>query len=297
MNGKSLDADAVVPDDVKPVLASYCQDGAAYLYLDLLKKCLTRILFPEQFQLCVPPASRVGRAPWRFAQRLLARFDLNLVRLRPVDLNKREEGLDWPACAETMIGLKRLDNLQDCIADVLRRGVPGDLMETGVWRGGASIFMRAVLKAYSITDRQVWLADSFQGLPRPDADTYPADAKNTLWQIASLAVPLSEVQNNFMRYGLLDEQVRFLPGWFRDTLPTAPVEQLAVLRLDGDMYESTMLALTHLYPKLSPGGYVIVDDYALAGCHAAVEDFRKTNRVTEPLQPIDHYAQFWQRSQ
>ena len=284
----------------KPVLAispitSQLAQSSEHLYLDLMKKCLTRIFFPEPYQLLLPPKSRTGRVAWRHAQRLLARFHLSLVELRPVDSKVREQGLDWPASAETMIGLKRLDNLQDCIEDVLRNGVPGDLIETGVWRGGAAIFMRAVLKAYSIRDRQVWLADSFQGLPKPDARTYPADANDTLWQMAPLAVPLEEVQENFRRYGLLDDQVQFLVGWFRDTLPVAPIERLAVLRLDGDLYESTMDALTHLYPKLSAGGYVIIDDYGLSNCRAAVEDFRARHQITEPLVPIDHYSQFWQR--
>jgi hypothetical protein len=194
-----------------------------------------------------------------------------------------------------MIGLKRLNNLEACITDVIRRRIPGDLIETGVWRGGASIFMRAVLKAYREQDRLVWLADSFQGLPKPNARKYPADAGDKLWKEALLAVPVEEVKENFRRYGLLDGQVRFLVGWFRDVLPKAPIERLAVLRLDGDMYESTTDALIHLYPKLSLGGYVIIDDYALPTCRAAVEDFRARHGITEPLQPIDQIAKFWQR--
>lgn len=271
-------------------------NGVQDLYLDLLKKCLTRLLFPEQYRLILPPESRLRRTVWRGAQRFLARFGLDLVQRGRPDCSVREEGLDWPASAETMVGLKRLDNLQNCIVDVLRKGVPGDLMETGVWRGGASIFMRAVLKAYSVHDRSVWLADSFQGLPKPDPVRYPADRNDTLWQIASLAVSLDEVKANFRRYGLLDEQVRFLPGWFRATLPAAPVERLALLRLDGDMYESTILALEHLYPKLLPGGYLIIDDYALPNCQAAVDEFRAHRGISEKLLPIDRYAKFWQRS-
>jgi O-methyltransferase len=265
------------------------------LYLELMKKCLTRLLFPEQYQQISSPKSRVRRVAWRNAQRLLARFDLNLVKLRAADSTAREEGLDWPASAETMIGLKRLDNLQYCIVDVLTKGIEGDFIETGVWRGGAAIFMRAVLKAYGVRDRRVWLADSFQGLPKPNAKVYPADARDTLWQIALLAVSLDEVKENFRRYNLLDDQVHFLEGWFRDTLPIAPVERLALLRLDGDLYESTILALTHLYPKLSLGGYVIIDDYALPNCRLAVEDFRSNRCITEQLQSIDQHACYWQR--
>jgi O-methyltransferase len=155
-----------------------------------------------------------------------------------------------------MIGSLRLDNLQDCIESVVRDNVPGDLIETGVWRGGATILMRGVLAAYGIADRIVWVADSFAGLPPPNPQAYPADAGDIHWTHRELAVSLKTVPESFARYGLLDDQVRFLVGWFRDTLPTAPIHRLAVARLDGDMYESTMDALVALYPKLSVGGYL-----------------------------------------
>jgi hypothetical protein len=195
-----------------------------------------------------------------------------------------------------MIGLKRLDNLEFCIEEVIAKGVPGDLIETGVWRGGATIFMRAVLKAYGVTDRCVWVADSFAGLPPPDAGKYPHDAGDRLHEARELAVSLEQVKANFDRYGLLDDQVRFLKGWFRDTLPTAPIERLAVLRLDGDMYQSTMDALANLYPKVSQGGYVIVDDYsAIPACRQAVHDYRSANGITEEIRDIDWTGIFWQK--
>jgi O-methyltransferase len=174
---------------------------------------------------------------------------------------------------------------------------PGDLIETGVWRGGASILMRGVLAAHGDTSRTVWLADSFAGLPPPDAETYPADANIDMSANAELAVSLDEVAANFRRYGLLDEQVRFLKGWFRDTLPEAPTDRLAVLRLDGDLYESTWVALTSLYPKLSPGGYVIVDDYgAMPVCRLAVDDYQREQGIEEPLDEIDWTGVFWRRA-
>jgi hypothetical protein len=195
-----------------------------------------------------------------------------------------------------MIGLKRLDNLEFCIEEIIAKGVPGDLIETGAWRGGATIFMRAVLKAYGVTDRCVWVADSFAGLPPPDAGKYPHDAGDRLHEARELAVSLEQVKANFDRYGLLDDQVRFLKGWFRDTLPTAPIERLAVLRLDGDMYQSTMDALANLYPKVSQGGYVIVDDYsAIPACRQAVHDYRSANGITEEIRDIDWTGIFWQK--
>src|SRR5262249_19830953 len=156
---------------------------------------------------------------------------------------------------------KRLDNLQSCLVDVIQNGIPGDVIETGVWRGGASIFMRAGVKAYGGTSKIVWVAGLFSGGPKPDASEFPAGARSEYFTYDELAVSIDQVKSNFERYSLLDEQVRFLKGWFKDTLPTAPIDKLAILRLDGDMYESTIQALTPLYPKLQPGGHCIVDDY------------------------------------
>jgi O-methyltransferase len=282
-----------VPTIAEPVLSA--NNLPATLYLDLMKKCLTRIAFPEKYAPIKPQKTLPRRMVLTLCQKLLSPLELEIVRRTEFDPRRREEGLDWPGDAETMVGLQRLDNLEVCVTDVLRQGVPGDLIETGVWRGGASIFMRAILKVYGDMQRTVWLADSFQGLPKPNPARYPADAGDESWKNAALAIPVEEVKASFCKYGLLDEQVRFLVGWFRDTLPTAPIDKLAVLRLDGDMYESTFDALTHLYPKLSHGGFAIIDDYAIPGCQAAVEDYRVKHQIKEPLVPIDRYAKFWQR--
>ncbi|MGD9951836.1 MAG: TylF/MycF family methyltransferase [Burkholderiales bacterium] len=241
------------------------------LYLDLLKRCLANTIYQDHgvFQ---------GSD-------------------RPFDIRVRGQGQDWPAVAHTMIGIKRLDALHFCMEDVLNRGVPGDFIETGVWRGGAVIFMRGLLMARGVADRVVWAADSFAGLPPPDADKYPQDAQSTFHHYAQLAVSLEQVQENFRRYGLLDDQVKFLKGWFRDTLPTAPIERLAVMRLDGDMYESTMDALTHLYPRLSRGGYAIIDDYGdVPACRQAVSDYRASCGIDDVIVPIDETGVFWQKS-
>src|SRR5262245_46318717 len=208
----------------------------------------------------------------------------------------REAGLDWPMTAQSMIGNLRMLNLWQTCEEVIARGVPGDFNETGVWRGGACIFMRAILKTYGVTDRTVWVADSFEGLPPPDEEKYPADRGLFFNTIQHLAVSLEEVQDNFRVYGLLDDQVKFLKGWFKDTLPVAPIERLAVLRLDGDLYESTMDALRALYHKVSPGGYTIIDDYSINACRQAVTDFRRDNAIGEPIRTIDRTAVFWQRT-
>jgi O-methyltransferase len=209
----------------------------------------------------------------------------------------RADGRDWPPTAETMIGQARLANVRDCAIDVVERDVPGDFIETGVWRGGVTILMRGVLAAYDDTQRRVFVADSFEGLPAPDADNFPADVGHDMSDVATLAVSAEQVRANFERYGLLDDQVIFLEGWFRDTLPTAPIEALSILRLDGDLYESTMDALNALYPKLSVGGYCIVDDYgSWEACKAAIDEFRDTHGIDDEINTVDWSGIYWQKS-
>lgn len=213
------------------------------------------------------------------------------------DPARREIGWDWPSMAHSMIGRRRMRNLRECVETVLRDGVPGDIAETGVWRGGASIYVRAILKAHQVFDRVVWAADSYKGLPPPDPDFYPADAGSIFHTYTQLAVSLAVVKKNFAKYGLLDDQVRFLEGWFSETLQQAPIERLAVLRLDGDLYESTMDGLLALYPKVSDGGFVIVDDYYLPPCRQAVHDYLDEVGHSASIDNIDGIGSFWRKRQ
>jgi O-methyltransferase/8-demethyl-8-(2,3-dimethoxy-alpha-L-rhamnosyl)tetracenomycin-C 4'-O-methyltransferase len=209
----------------------------------------------------------------------------------------RERGWDWPSQAPSMIGAKRMENVRSECERVLKAGVPGDFMETGVWRGGACIMMRAVLQAYGVGDRRVIAADSFAGFPAPSPGV-AADAGFHLHAYRDFAVPLAEVKAAFARYGLLDDQVVFLQGLFKDTLPAAPVEKLALLRLDGDMYESTMDGLVALYHKLSPGGTLIADDYYLFECQRkAVDEFRAARGIADPIIQIDDFGGYWIKSE
>jgi O-methyltransferase len=282
---------------VSPSAPSSRSDAASEAYLDLLAGVLSRTVIPEYYRPLGEPTKRIYRWLYRAMRGTLRRKKLDLVRHYQVDPDKRLSGKDWPPDAETMIGLKRLRNLRDCVRTVVEDGVPGDLIETGVWRGGACIFMRGALKAYGDDVRSVWVADSFRGLPKPNAEKYAADAGDDFWTFSDyLGVSLEQVQSNFARYGLLDERVKFLKGWFSDSLSKAPIQHLAILRLDGDMYESTIDALNPLYPRLSIGGFVIVDDYVLAPCKAAVSDYRAAHNVTDPIIAIDDYSVYWRRT-
>ncbi|MHB8594864.1 MAG: TylF/MycF/NovP-related O-methyltransferase, partial [Acidimicrobiales bacterium] len=265
-------------------------------YVGLLLRCLTRTGFGEP-QPEAPLGEDLEAEVRAKVTEYLAEHDLAVVRRTPPDPVERELGRDWPAEAETMIGMRRLVHLACCVARVVAEGVPGDVLEAGVWRGGACILMRGVLAAVADTERRVWVADSFAGLPKPDAERYPADTDDRHWTFTELAVGPDAVRRNFARYDLLDDRVQFLQGWFANTLPKAPVSSLAVLRVDGDMYGSTMEVLEALYPKLSVGGYCIIDDYgAVAGCRAAVTDFRSAHGVDEPMETIDWTGVAWRRT-
>jgi len=215
----------------------------------------------------------------------------------PYDEGTRGDGRVWPTRALTMIGEIRLHHLRECVETVLCDSVPGDLIEAGVWRGGASIMMRAVLAAYGVDDRRVWLADSFRGLPPPNPERYPADAGLDLSGIPALAVSADTVRENFRAFDLLDDRVRFAEGWFAETLPHLDAQAFAVIRLDGDLYESTTDALESLYPKLSPGGFLVVDDYGcIPACRAAVHDYRERHGIGEPIAEIDWTGVYWRKT-
>jgi|GEM_PF-193436 len=245
----------------------------ADLYLELMERCLTNSIYEDGF------------TDWREPG-----------TAKPFHDEMRRLGRDWPQRAHTMIGRERLGSLRRAVDRVIAEDVPGDLIETGAWRGGASIMMRAVLKARGVADRRVFVADSFEGLPPPNVTEYPADEGDKHHEFPELAVSVEEVRANFAKYDLLDDQVCFLKGWFKDTLAVAPIERLAVLRLDGDMYESTMDSLTALYDKVSRGGFVIIDDYGcIEACRRAVTDFRLRNGISEPIVDIDGWGVYWRK--
>lgn len=259
---------------------------ATELYLELLKRCVSNAIYDDDLDVM-----RGSFTQDPASGKLIAGTPA------PSDPKLKFHGGIWPTRAHTMVGSPRLDNVRYCVETVIREQVPGDLIETGVWRGGVSIFMRGILKAFGVDDRRVWVADSFEGLPPVHPEDHAADAALGLDRFEYLAVSLEAVRENFARYGLLDEQVVFLKGWFHDTLPRAPIERLAVMRLDADLYESTLDALTNLYPKLSLGGFVIVDDYnAVEGCNEATDEYRDSLGIDEPLALIEEGGAYWRKA-
>lgn len=211
------------------------------------------------------------------------------------NVEARSDGRDWPERGFTMIGEKRLNNIQNCVQEVLKNNIDGDFLEAGVWKGGATIFMRALLEAEGIKNRKIWVADSFKGLPAPNP-LYPADCMDIHYQFSDLAVSVEQVKDNFNKFNLLDDQVKFIEGWFHETLFSAPVEKLSILRLDGDMYESTLTSLNALYDKVQEGGFIIIDDYGyIKSCKQAVHDFFVTRSINPVLTEIDWTGVFWKK--
>ena len=258
------------------------------MYLDLIQKVIINEIYQD------PPLKR------SYFSKILTKLGIYTRHYtsKTFSKNKRVSGLDWPSVAHSMIGNKRMSNLRSLLEDVIENNVEGDFIETGVWRGGACIYAKAIIDSYGVTDRTVWVADSFAGLPEPDVKKYKLDKGDLHYKEAALSVSRDQVEDNFRSYGQLDENVKFLEGWFKDTLPSAPIQKVAVLRLDGDMYESTMDALLSLYEKVTPNGYVIVDDYhAVEGCKKAIHDYLDANCKNEKVEikEIDGTGVFWKR--
>jgi O-methyltransferase len=209
-------------------------------------------------------------------------------------LTKSWNKLSPPAL--TMCGDASIAQLREALETIEKENIKGDLIETGVWRGGLPIIMRAYLHSIDNKDRKVYIADSFSGLPLDVQDSKDKAANLLLEPLNGLSTSRKLVEDSLNYFGLNDEQVVFLEGWFKDTLPNLPDSPLAIARLDGDYYESTMDAMKHLYPKLSVGGYLIVDDYNLPlGCKQAIDEYREEFEITTPLIKINKQAVYWRK--
>ena len=255
-------------------------EHAIFAYFETMKSLVSAVALNDAEISLVP---RLGQQP---------------ILGRRLNMTLREKGNDWTLMGSTMIGLRRLDNIRDLLKAIILNNVEGDYVETGVWRGGASIFARAVIAAYGEQRRRVsYVCDSFSGLPPGDRNL---DAGDKNWDKTSyLEVPYDIVANNFVKYGLLDENVVFVKGLFRDSLGplSSKIKTLSIMRLDGDMYESTVDVLYRLYDKLSIGGYVIMDDWFGFPARSACEDFFKAHGIDPEITAIDDLAVFWKKTE
>jgi O-methyltransferase len=268
-------------------------------YLDLLKRALVNLIYPEhELQLRYLEAKPAG-------DRLSVQRALRDLRYEDASTFKelvtgKHDGRNFRGAvtrdAHTMVGLRRLKNIQWCAAQIFEAGTEGDFLEAGVCQGGASIYMRALQVAYGQEHRRMWVADSFQGLPPPRSEV-DAGLDFTEERMPWLAASLTAVQDNFRTYDLLSDHVRFVKGWFSKSLQGCEVERIALLRIDADLYESTRDVLQALYDRVAAGGFIIVDDYhAFRACRTAVDEFRTRRGIVDPLRRVDWTATYWQKT-
>ncbi len=258
--------------------------GLRAAYLELLKLCL-----------CDLAGVSTREVRWTEDKRVFWRTLTDTAQLE-----HRAEGKDWPLDGLTMIGLDRLNDLQRCVESIVADDVAGDLIEAGAWRGGASILIRATLNTLGERNRTLWVADSFQGFPPPEVTGLRADREleADMNRIDFLAPSLQTVQGYFERFGVA-EGVTFVPGFFEDTMDALRDRRWSLVRLDADTYRATWLTLESLYPGLSAGGYLVVDDYfhpyLPESCRKAVDDFRAANSIDEPIEQIDWNGARWRK--
>ncbi|MFL6857327.1 MAG: PqqD family peptide modification chaperone [Allosphingosinicella sp.] len=269
-------------------------DPLGQAYLGLLKRSVANLLYPElELQL-----KHLADAPPEAGLALQRRLrDIGEPERLDALIAAKREGTGPIRYAHTMIGLFRLNNIERCAERVFADRIEGDFLEAGVCQGGAAILMRALQRAHGEAARRTWVVDSFEGVP-PSVDERDRGYGLDLEEERQPWMAMSErrVRENFARYDLLDEGVAFVPGWLRESLPGAAIDKLAILRVDVDLYSSTIDCLDLLYDKVSPGGFVIVDDYGyLPCCRDAVEAFRAQRGIEAPLRRIDRSGVFWRK--
>ena len=192
----------------------------------------------------------------------------------------------------TLIGEDGLDNIKDLLEKVKKDNVKGAFVEAGIWRGGACIHARAVMDYLEIKE-PVIACDSFVGLPPP---TWKQDEGDQHYKIRELAVSENTVREN-INYFVLEGNIELVPGFFEVTMPMLKdkLEDISILRVDGDMYGSTMEVLENLYYKVSVGGYIICDDYALPGAKMAIDEFKENYGIKNPLVKVNETIYYWQK--
>jgi O-methyltransferase len=203
----------------------------------------------------------------------------------------------------TMTSFVRCRTLWDLSCSVLSRNIPGAFVECGVWRGGSAGIMGRAIES-SGKPRLLHLFDSFEGLPEPGPEDgnraveySGGKGSGRLESVARCEASLDTVRSFlFNRLKLEPKQVQFHVGWFQNTIPpdSKQLGPIAVLRLDGDWYASTQVCLEHLYPLLSPGGVLILDDYnCWEGCKKATDEYRQAQQIDTPIVQLDADCSYW----
>jgi cephalosporin hydroxylase len=192
----------------------------------------------------------------------------------------------------TAMGAVKLGQLDDALRTVRDEAIAGDLVECGPARGGAAVYMRAFLEANELAGRQVWVAGLFRSTPA-DVPTRPLDEGG----VNDLLADINQVREAFARFDVLDERVRFLQGAFDAALPDAPIGEVALIRVGAEVGTEVTAALDHLYDRLSPGGFVIIESSSEPACRDAIDAFRSRRGITGPTERIGWSGLMWRKEQ
>jgi cephalosporin hydroxylase len=198
------------------------------------------------------------------------------------------------------MGRVRLDHLQRCLDAVRTDKVKGDLVECGTGRGGGGVFLRGYAAVWEMTDRRVWIADTFRASPSLPDDLHETsqEAVEILGGgpgLPDLRADLNTVRDAFQRFDLLDDRLRFLQGDYRDTLPTSPIRSIALLRLGDDLEDACGTILDALYDRVTPGGFVVVEDFLSPAARKSIEDFRERRGIDDPIEQVDWSGVVWRK--
>jgi hypothetical protein len=241
------------------------------------------------------------------AKKLLQLAGFDIVRYQalqpkpvfPADFEQQDINIISAVAPYTMTSPERLFSLIQAVRYVARYDIPGAIVECGVWRGGSMMAVARTLMQMNLQDRHLYLFDTFEGMPPPDAqdvDFRGMTAANILqnpdapnFERVVAYATLDEVQANIQQTGYDRTRIHMIQGKVEDTVPVQAPKTIALLRLDTDWYESTMHELTHLFPRLARHGVLIIDDYGhWQGCRKAVDEYTQAIDVPILLNRIDY---------
>ena len=209
-------------------------------------------------------------------------------------LLKYKKFVDSPD-VHSMCDVKEVDQMEYLVKDVIRRQIPGSIVETGSWRCGLMKYTKAIVDIYEGSNRQIYMFDTFDHFPKPTQNQKDQAIHPIVEFLFENMQPLDRIKASFKELGLLDDNVHFIQGLFEDTVPRTNLDKIAILRLDSDYYESTMLVLKHYYKNIVPGGWLVCDDYnnPFLGAKSAVTDFRAANNITSPIIDTHGGSVYW----
>jgi O-methyltransferase len=272
--------------DASHWLSNY-REYACDLYLVVLQQFVTATIFREKEM---------------YVSTELSARDGVKARSTAVPMDKSINGAGyWSGFGMTMVGEGRLLSMRDLLKDIFYNKIEGAVAEMGVWRGGMSIYIRAVMRAYGEEARLLFVCDSFIGLP---PSSYTDDMHMKWDEVPYLEVSDDIVKHNFVMMGIHDPNIIFAKGFFSSTMKAIADKypgKFAILRLDGDMYESSADVLYHLYSRLSIGGYAVIDDWLHDGfsfpSKVACEHFLQVHGLSPEIIAIDSGAVYWKKTE